>query len=62
MSKSLGNYIGIDEPANEIYGKTMSLPDSQILPYSEYLTDVVVTMRLRRCGWRSTAGRLTRWS
>ena len=41
MSKSLGNYIGIDEPANEIYGKTMSLPDSQILPYSEYLTDVV---------------------
>ena len=41
MSKSLGNYIGIDEPANEIYGKAMSLPDSQILPYSEYLTDVV---------------------
>ena len=40
MSKSLGNYIGIDEPANEIYGKAMSLPDEQIVPYSEYLTDI----------------------
>ena len=40
MSKSLGNYIGIDEPPDEIYGKTMSLPDNQILPYSEYLTDI----------------------
>jgi tyrosyl-tRNA synthetase len=40
MSKSLGNYIGIDEPANEIYGKAMSLPDDQIVPYSEYLTDI----------------------
>lgn len=27
MSKSLGNYIGISEPAEEIYGKTMSIPD-----------------------------------
>jgi tyrosyl-tRNA synthetase len=40
MSKSLGNYIGIDETSNEIYGKTMSLPDEQIIPYSEYLTDI----------------------
>ena len=32
MSKSLGNYIGIDEPANDIYGKTMSLPDQMIIP------------------------------
>ena len=40
MSKSLGNYIGIDESPDEIYGKTMSLPDNQILPYSEYLTDI----------------------
>ena len=28
MSKSLGNYIGIAEPPEEIYGKTMSIPDS----------------------------------
>ncbi|HXN77251.1 MAG TPA: tyrosine--tRNA ligase [Candidatus Dormibacteraeota bacterium] len=27
MSKSLGNYIGISEPPEEIYGKTMSIPD-----------------------------------
>ncbi|MDA0770242.1 MAG: tyrosine--tRNA ligase [Chloroflexi bacterium] len=40
MSKSLGNYIGIDEPANDIYGKTMSLPDWMIVPYFDYLTDV----------------------
>ena len=27
MGKSLGNYIGIDEPPNDMYGKVMSLPD-----------------------------------
>lgn len=31
MSKSTGNYIGIDDPANEQYGKAMSIPDA-ILP------------------------------
>ena len=40
MSKSLGNYIGIDEPANEIFGKVMSIPDSMISHYYEWLTDV----------------------
>ena len=40
MSKSLGNYIGVDEPANDMFGKTMSLPDTLILPYFENLTDV----------------------
>jgi len=40
MSKSLGNYIGVAEPPNEIYGKVMSIPDSLILPYFESLTDV----------------------
>jgi tyrosyl-tRNA synthetase len=40
MSKSLGNYIGVDEPPNEIYGKVMSIPDSLILPYFELVTDV----------------------
>lgn len=35
MSKSLNNYIGIDEPAREIYGKTMSIPDSLIVRYAE---------------------------
>ena len=40
MSKSLGNYIGIDEPPNDIYGKTMSLPDTMIVPYFQNLTDI----------------------
>jgi tyrosyl-tRNA synthetase len=40
MSKSLGNYIGVDEPPNEIYGKAMSIPDSLIIDYLELLTDV----------------------
>jgi len=40
MSKSLGNYIGVTEPPNEIYGKVMSIPDSLILQYFELLTDV----------------------
>ena len=40
MSKSLGNYIGIDEAPNDMYGKTMSLPDWMIIPYFESLTDI----------------------
>jgi tyrosyl-tRNA synthetase len=33
MSKSLGNYIGISEPPEQIYGKTMSIPDPLIEKY-----------------------------
>jgi len=40
MSKSLGNYIGICEPAREIYGKTMSIADVLIVPYFRLLTEV----------------------
>jgi len=40
MSKTTGNYIGITEPPDEIYGKTMSINDDLILPYFELLTDV----------------------
>ena len=40
MSKSLGNYIGVTDSANTMYAKTMSLPDSQIIPYFECLTDI----------------------
>ncbi len=42
MSKSRGNYIGISEPPETIYGKTMSIPDSILLHYFELLTDVSV--------------------
>jgi tyrosyl-tRNA synthetase len=40
MSKSLGNYIGVAEPPDEIYGKTMSIRDDLILQYFELVTDV----------------------
>jgi len=40
MSKSLGNYIGIDEPPREMYGKTMSLADDLMLRYFELVTAV----------------------
>ncbi|AEE96363.1 tyrosine--tRNA ligase [Mahella australiensis] len=40
MSKSLGNYIGINESPDEIYGKTMSIPDELIIRYYELLTDI----------------------
>jgi tyrosyl-tRNA synthetase len=40
MSKSLDNYIGINESPKEIYGKTMRIPDSLIYPYFELTTDV----------------------
>jgi tyrosyl-tRNA synthetase len=42
MSKSLDNYIGINEPADEIYGKTMSLSDELMWRYYELLTDLSV--------------------
>ena len=40
MSKSLGNYIGLTEPASEIYGKVMSIPDGLIEPYGRLLLGV----------------------
>jgi len=40
MSKSLGNYIGVDEEPKEIYGKVMSIPDSLIIDYLELVTGV----------------------
>lgn len=42
MSKSLGNYIGIDEEPNEIYGKVMSIPDGLMLKYYELLTSISI--------------------
>ena len=39
MSKSLGNYIGINEPAKEIFGKIMSISDEMMLKYYTLLTD-----------------------
>lgn len=42
MSKSLGNYIGIDEAANEMFGKIMSISDELMWRYYELLTDLTI--------------------
>ncbi|MDD5197015.1 MAG: tyrosine--tRNA ligase [Candidatus Omnitrophica bacterium] len=39
MSKSSGNYIGINDPAKDIFGKIMSISDELMLKYYELLTD-----------------------
>jgi len=40
MSKSLGNYVGITEPPNDMFGKVMSIPDNLMPQYFELCTDV----------------------
>jgi len=39
MSKSLGNYIGITEPPQEMFGKIMSISDQLMWRYYELLSD-----------------------
>jgi len=40
MSKSLGNYIGITDSADDIYGKILSIPDTIMFRYYELLSDL----------------------
>jgi len=40
MSKSLGNYIGINDPADDIYGKVMSMADTLMFRYFDLLSDL----------------------
>ena len=40
MSKSLGNYVGIAEDPNQMYGKLMSIPDSLIMRYFRLATEM----------------------
>jgi len=40
MSKSLGNYIGITESADDIYGKVLSISDTLMFRYYELLSDL----------------------
>ncbi len=40
MSKSMGNYIGITDPADQIYGKTLSIPDTLIATYFALGTEI----------------------
>jgi len=40
MSKSLGNYIGVAETPEQVFGKVMSVPDALLVAYFELVTDV----------------------
>lgn len=40
MSKSFGNYIALNDPPGEVFGKTMSLPDELIIHYFKLVTDL----------------------
>ncbi len=42
MSKSLGNYIGINEPAREIFGKVMSVSDDLMFKYYELVSSITL--------------------
>ena len=42
MSKSLGNYIGIDEAPKDMYGKAMSIPDELMMRYFMLVTDMSI--------------------
>jgi tyrosyl-tRNA synthetase len=42
MSQSLGNYVGINEPADEQFGKLMSIPDTLIVRYLHLTTELAV--------------------
>jgi tyrosyl-tRNA synthetase len=53
MSKSLGNYIGINEPPAEIFGKVMSISDDLMWRYYELLTDLTIE---EIAGLRNAAG------
>ncbi|MCS6817476.1 MAG: tyrosine--tRNA ligase [Blastocatellia bacterium] len=52
MSKSYGNYIGLTEPPEEMYGKLMSISDELMWTYYELLTDVPAEELAR---WRAEA-------
>ncbi len=53
MSKSLGNYVGINEPPNEIFGKLMSISDDLMWRYLELLSfEPLATIRR----WREEVG------
>jgi tyrosyl-tRNA synthetase len=47
MSKSLGNYVGINEPPREMFGKLMSISDELMWPYYELLTDFAERVIIR---------------
>ncbi|MFH0886661.1 MAG: tyrosine--tRNA ligase [bacterium] len=57
MSKSYGNYIGLTEPAKEIFGKIMSIPDELMIKYYTLLTDIPLE-EIREMGRGLDAGKI----
>ncbi len=57
MSKSLGNYVGITEPPQEMFGKLMSISDELMWRYYELLTDVPLE-EISRLKEEAYAGRI----
>ncbi len=45
MSQTVGNYVGLNEPANEMYGKILAIPDELTGSYFEQLTQVACSDR-----------------
>jgi tyrosyl-tRNA synthetase len=48
MSQTTGNYVGISESPEEMYGKLLSIPDPLIRPYFDWLTDVTIDAEVER--------------
>lgn len=44
MSKSVDNYIGLDEPPQDMFGKLMAVPDALMPKYFELLTDISIPL------------------
>ena len=57
MSKSLGNYIGITEDPNEMFGKVMSISDEQMFRYFELLSDRDIS-QINQLKEKTRSGRL----
>ncbi|MHB0999811.1 MAG: tyrosine--tRNA ligase [Armatimonadota bacterium] len=57
MSKSLGNYIGVTEAPNEMFGKLMSIPDNLMPQYFELCTNVPLS-EIRSIGENLADGKL----
>jgi len=62
MSKSLGNHVGVTDPADEVFGKLMRVPDQAMPTYYELLLDEPFDpARPAVESKRRMAGRLTEW-
>ena len=58
MSKSLGNYVGVTEPPEEVFGKLMRVPDAAMAVYYDLLLGRAA--RPRTAGAWSPSGRMAR--